>query len=75
MNTSARDYYEYRIIEFKDEYGDTKSYLCAVKKNGELHGTPFEARDIESAFAWLRLMMGGYPGTGFNDDSNLGVAS
>lgn len=75
MNTAAKDYFEYRIIEYKDEYGETKSYLCAVKKNGELYGNPFEARTLEQVFAWLRLMLGGYPGTGFNDDNQPGAAA
>lgn len=68
MSTYARDYYKYEVIEYKNEYGEIIMYLCAVKKNNELLGVPFEAKTIEQVFAWLRLMMGGYPGTGFNGE-------
>ena len=75
MTTSARDYYEYKIIEYKGEDGEVKSYLCVVKKNGENYGDHFEAKTLEQVFAWLRLMIGAYPGTGFEDDNQPGAAA
>lgn len=76
MDGQAKDFFEYRVVEFKDETGETTRFLCQVKKNGENYGEHFEARDHEQVFAWLRLMMGSYPGTGFDDDNtNPGIAA
>lgn len=71
----TKDYFEYRIIEFKDENGNVKVWLCQVKKNGENHGDVFEAQTHEQVFAWLRLMIGAYPGTSFDNDISHGIAS
>lgn len=67
MVTSAKDYYKYEIMEFKNEHNEVISYLCVVRKNNEKYGSHFEGKTLEQVFAWLRLMLGGYPGTGFND--------
>lgn len=68
-------YYKYEIIEFQDQNGFHKSWLCAVKRDGKLVGDIFEASTYEQAFAWLRLMMGAYPGTSFNDDNEIGAVA
>lgn len=75
MNTQAKDYYEYKVIEFKDESGEVRTYLCQVLMNGKPYGSHFEAKTIEQVFAWLRLMIGGYEGTGFNDNSQKGAVA
>lgn len=71
MCTSSKTYYKYEIIEFKDQHDNFKMYLCVVKQNDQLVGTHFEAQNIEQAFAWLRLVMGTYPGTDFNDNNAI----
>jgi hypothetical protein len=75
MDGVSKSYYEYRVVEFKDEWDNVKMYLCVLKKNGDQHGEHFEAKTIEQVFAWLRLMIGAYPGTGFNDDNQPGAAA
>lgn len=75
MDGVSKDYYQYRVVEFKDETGDVRSYLCVMERNGEKYGDHFEARTIEQVFAWLRLMIGAYPGTGFNDDEQPGAVA
>lgn len=71
----VKGYYEYKIVEFKDEHGCTQTYGCMVKRDGEQFGAIFEATSHEQVFAWLRLVIGAYPGTDFNDDQQPGAVA
>lgn len=57
----------YKIIEYTNELTKNQVYLCQVYQDGKPVGDHFEARDHEQMFAWLRLMVGAYPGTNFED--------
>lgn len=58
--------YEFKIVEYHDDFGNIKSWLCQVRFGGEPIGVHFEAKTHEQVFAWLQVVMGSYPGTGFN---------
>lgn len=51
--------FEYRVVEKFDG-----TFLCAVWKDGQLYGPINEFNTHEQVFAWQRLVMGSYPGTG-----------
>lgn len=51
--------FEYKVVEKNDG-----TFLCSVIRKGLLYGPIFEATTHEQVFAWLRLTMGTYPGTG-----------
>jgi hypothetical protein len=55
--------YVFKICEHKDIDGNFKGFVCAVTKDGIVYGNVFEAATHEAVFAWLRLVMGEYPGT------------
>jgi hypothetical protein len=54
---------KYEIVEYKD------GFLCQVTLNNETYGDIYEARNHEMVFAWLRLVIGTYPGTMLNDEA------
>lgn len=50
---------EYRIVfDAQDEV-----WVCAVFKNAQIFGSVSTYATYEQVFAWLRLVMGAYPGT------------
>lgn len=50
--------YEYKIVEDNELGG----FLCCVLGDGIMLGEVHYAPNHESMFAWLRLVMGNYPG-------------
>lgn len=75
MAQTQADYLEYRCIEFNDQYGSFKYFLCQVYKNGEAYGPSFDARTHEEMHAWLRLHTGGYAGSKPSFGNDEGAAA
>jgi hypothetical protein len=68
MDGSSYSWYERRCIDFLDDNGNVKFYLCQMYKNGKPYGPSFEARTIDEVNAWWRLHLGAYDTIPNHDD-------